>query len=393
MDLSRKRDRDRLKPRTLKGDRKQRTANDTPYWQKIGEGAYLGFRVTSGTWYARVRDKAGKQHYTPFGDLIGVSDPFVEAKKRAEEWLSTVTGTAVRSVKRGTVRAALEAYLAQLRREERPDAADEALWRFKLVVWSDPLADIKLEKATRDDFEEWRDRQRKGRQPRTVNRNVRAVVAGLNAARKQGHVGNPDAWKLNPLQDAAEDEADPVFLGPKRRAAIIAKASPELGLFLRGLELTGARPKELAAATSDDLDGQKLCLRHKKGRPPKVRVRYFVLGDDSVEFFKQQAKGKLHAPLFTRPDGEPWTNNYWARMLRKAIKAVNAEARGDDRIPAGASAYSFRHDRISELLQKHRVDPVTVAAQCGTSVAMIERYYFKFIESAMQEKLAAIRSA
>jgi hypothetical protein len=59
-------------------------------------------------------------------------------------------------------------------------------------------------------------------------------------------------------------------------------------------------------------------------------------------------KPGFESPLFTRDDGEPWTNNYWARELRKTITAVNAEAKGKDRIPVGASAYSFRHARISE---------------------------------------------
>jgi len=64
------------------------------------------------------------------------------------------------------VRDALEAYLADLRRHGRAEAANEALWRFRLAVYEDTLADID-----------------------TVNRYVRAVVAGLNHAMELGHVG------------------------------------------------------------------------------------------------------------------------------------------------------------------------------------------------------------
>ena len=53
-----------------------------------------------------------------------------------------------------------------------------------------------------------------------------------------------------------------------------------------------------------------------------------------------------------------------------------------------ASSFS----RISELLQIYGVDPITVAAQTGTSVAMIEKAYLRFIPSAMQEKLAALKA-
>jgi len=70
---------------------------------------------------------------------------------------------------------------------------------------------------------------------------------------------------------------------------------------------------------------------------------------------------------------------------------VNAKARKQHRIPPAASAYSFRHARISELLQVHNIDPLTVAAQCGTGIAMIEKAYLKFIPSTMKAKLAAVR--
>jgi hypothetical protein len=61
-------------------------------------------------------------------------------------------------------------------------------------------------------------------------------------------------------------------------------------------------------------------------------------------------------------------------------------------VPTEASAYSFRHARISELLQVYHVDPLTVAAQTGTSLVMIERAYLRFIPSALQEKLAALEN-
>jgi hypothetical protein len=63
------------------------------------------------------------------------------------------------------------------------------------------------------------------------------------------------------------------------------------------------------------------------------------------------------------------------------------------RLPEGIGAYAFRHARISELLQLHAVDPLTVAAQTGTSLAMIEKAYLKFIPSAMVEKLAAVKES
>ncbi|MGH8134523.1 MAG: tyrosine-type recombinase/integrase [Steroidobacteraceae bacterium] len=383
-DLSRKRDRDRLRPRR------------EPYWQRLAGGAYLGFRRGPDTWVARFRGRDEKQQYQSLGEGL----EFDEAKERAERWLSQLSGSSVRSVKRGTVASALNAYVEDLRRHGRAQAADKAEGQFRTAlgfdktaeVYTDPIASLQLEDATQDDFLDWRDRLRSARLPRTVNRYVRALTAGLNRAHRMGHVGYPAAWRMEALPD--NDEADTaVFLSPLQRKGLIDAASRETALFLRGLEFSGARPKELAEAAVSDFDGQCIKLSHQKGRPPKLRSRYVVLDQDGVMFFKSQAKDKTPAAkVFTTDDGKPWRRDLWAQEVRSAIASHNRTARGSARIPTEASAYSFRHARISELLQVYGVDPLTVAAQTGTSLRMIERAYFKFIRSAMLEKLANLKT-
>ena len=377
-DLSRKRDRDRLPIRR------------EPYWQRLTKGAALGFRRGPDTWVARFRARDGKHLYRSLGESL----EFDEAKRRGETWLSQLVGSAVRSVKRSTVREALEAYLADLRRHGRPDSAREAEGRFKTLVYGDPVADLDLEGVTRDDFLEWRDRLLGGRQARTVNRNVRAVVAALNYAMELGYVGNPAAWKLKALSDDIEESGETaVFLDAGQRKALIMSASPAAARFLRGLELTGARPKELAAAVVADFDGQTLRLAHRKGRPAKLRTRHVVLAEEAIEFFNKQSKDKLPgAPLFTEDGETRWRRHIWAREVRAAIAKHNEDAPAKKRISTDASAYSFRHARISELLQIYRIDPLTVAAQTGTSLAMVEKAYLRFIPSAFQEKLAALKA-
>lgn len=377
-DITRKTARDKLEPRR------------EPYWLTLAKGCAVGFRRGPDTWIARYTKRDGSKEYHA---LRGVTE-YHDAKKAAENWLAHFAGSAVRSPRRETVRAALETYLADLRRHGRQDAAKEAEGRYKLVVYPDPIAELSLESATRDDFEEWRERFMEGRQPRSLNRQVRAVIAGLNRAHQLGHVGNPEAWRLTPLSDDVDDEGDTaVFLSAEQRRALIAAASQPMAEFLRGLELTGARPKELAATTAGDFDGQALRLAHRKGRPPKLRVRHVVLGSDGVEFFRNQARRKLPAAFLFTEDGEQqWRRHVWAREFRAAAEKANIELRGLDRIPPDASAYSFRHARISELLQVHEIDPLTVASQTGTSLAVIEKSYFRFIPSAMREKLAQVKA-
>ncbi len=383
-DLSGKRERDRL------------AARPDPYFMRLAEGCYLGFRKHRGpsTWSARYRDRKGQQHRKVL-DGIDPKD-YDRAAQVAREWFEQMGAAAVRTVKRATVRSALDAYLASLREHGRADAAKEALGRYKLTVFEDEIADLALESATRDDFREWRSRLTKGRAPRSVNRQVRAVIAGLNyAVEEGGHVGNPAAWQMTPLSDDVEDDGETaVFLNAAQRRAILAAATPAAADFLRGLEETGARPKELAAAVVGDFDGKALKLSHRKGRPAKLRSRYTVLGVAGVQFFAKLAADKTpKAPLFTEDGSQAWRRHIWARQFRAAAEAVNKKARGAARIPEGASAYSFRHARISELLQLHGVDPLTVAQQTGTSLQMIEKAYMKFIPQALADKLAAVQTS
>jgi integrase len=364
-----------------------------PHWTKLGAGAYLGFRRGSDTWVARFRDRGGHQHY----HAIGEHEEFTDAKATAEAWFAQLAGGARRAPSRGTLKAALEAYLADLRRHGRDATATEAEARFKLVVYDDPLAQVRLEDATRDEFEAWRDRLRPGREPRSVNRHVRAIIAALNrAVRKLGHVGNPAAWELEALADDGDGEAAAVFLTAEQRARLIGKAGKALAAFMRGLEYTGARPSEMAAATVADFDSaaETLVLRHRKGRPPKLRPRSVTLSADGAAFFRNQVRGKLPAaPIVPNEAGGHWQRHEWSREIRAAITAANAKAKPKARLPKGASAYSFRHSRISELLQVVGVDPLTVAKQTGTSLAMMEKYYFRFVPSALKEKLDAAESA
>lgn len=377
-DLSRKRERERLKPRR------------GPYWMCLNKGQYLGFRRGADTWLVRMRDRSGKQHQSA---LSAVND-YYEAKRAAEKWLKQMGSAPVRRMARGTVREALETYLQWLREQGREATAKTIETKFRQVVWDDVLATIPLHSLTKEDVREWREGLREGRQPRSINRIVRDLKAGLNRALKEGHVGDRETWALDPLADDLEEGGESaVILEPHHRKALIKAAIPAGAEFMRGLELTGARPSELAAATVADLDTKHGTLRlmHRKGRPARLRPRSVVLSRDGIAFFTKQGKHKLPAVrLFLDPDGRPWHRKKWAEEIRAATTIVNARAKGKNRIPAGASAYGFRHARISELLQVHGVDPLTVALQTGTSIRMIEKYYFQFIAPALREKLAAV---
>ncbi len=118
-----------------------------------------------------------------------------------------------------------------------------------------------------------------------------------------------------------------------------------------------------------------------------------MLDDGGTEFFRSVAKGKTPAaPLIGTEEGGAWARHQWSLAIRAAASSANKKEKSAHRLPPGVNAYAFRHARISELLQVYRVDPLTVAAQTGTSVAMMEKAYFKFIPNVMREKLNAVKS-
>ena len=56
--------------------------------------SYLAFRHGPDTWIARYRGRDGKQQY----NSVGQHAEYDAAKREAEEWLTQISGTSMRSV-------------------------------------------------------------------------------------------------------------------------------------------------------------------------------------------------------------------------------------------------------------------------------------------------------
>ena len=380
-DLSRKRERERLRVRR------------EPHWQRLEKGKYLGLRRSNvaDTWHVRLRDRSGKQHQQSLGPLAS----YDEAKKAAEEWLKKAGAAPIRHVIKGTVKDALEAYLDYLKDHGREPTSKLAATKFRATVWNHAIAGIRLSDLTSEDFRDWRDGLRAGRQPQSLNRIVRDVQAGLNRAIKLGFIGDPRAWKIDPLVEDNEDTGSTTatVLSPGQRKALISAASTEGGRFFRGLELTAARPGELAKAkvkhVSTHGEDTYLELCHWKGRPARPHWRSVLLTKEGARFFRALTKGRsTDEALFVNSVGKPWIGKTWSDEFNAARCKVNERAvRTADRIPEDRITYSFRHSRISELLQEHKIDALTVAKQAGTSVRMLEMTYYSFLPQHYREQI------
>jgi site-specific recombinase XerD len=73
-----------------------------------------------------------------------------------------------------------------------------------------------------------------------------------------------------------------------------------------------------------------------------------------------------------------------------ALKTANKEIEEpQNRLPQDVVAYTMRHCAITDMLRAG-VDVSSVAKIAGTSIAMINSHYAKFVQADVREKLASI---
>jgi integrase len=388
---------------TTEKSRRELAPRRDPYWHQLAKGQFLGFRKTGpkdasakGTWIARYRDRAGKQHFRSLQE----HPEFTHAKKAADAWFESLSGAVRASVRRGTVRAALNTYVKHLIAGDRLDAAGKAQAKLEIAILHDGEEDLlesMLETVTRDEWESFHQRLRKtgtgeDRSNSTINRYYGTVTAALNTAvRECGIAGNPEAWRIKDLPEDETEGETATYISREHRPRLLKNCTPEVRTFLEVMWAAGARTSEVALLRVSDYDlkSNTLVLRHKKGRPAKWRKRVIEIRTNDAPLFKSLAKGKLPtAWLVTNEHGEQFERHQWAIVIRAAIWSANATAmKESQKIPEDVTAYSFRHSRISEMLQFEGLNPMQVAIYCGTSIAVIQKYYWKFIPGAMRDQL------
>ncbi|GMR20194.1 MAG: tyrosine-type recombinase/integrase [Gammaproteobacteria bacterium] len=359
-----------------KTKRDRLTPRREPYWHKVQQGGFLGYRRSSeggGTWIARWRTPQGKQVYDSLGalDHIDHPDQLDEAQKMARDWFAS-QGTVSKSVY--TVTHAIDDYVSYLEINNGPEAANNAKGRlYKHVVPS--LGSKRITKLTLNDSTKWRDSLvrisddsedvRKSKD--TANRVLNYFKAALNIAYKKDIIGTDKAWRrLESFRGVGE--ARKVILNDSQIKRLKEATSGGFhALILSGL-LSGARYGELARARVEDLDTRNGSI-HLDG---KTGARDCYLNDDALAHFKKLAKGKLPtAYLHTKDDGTPWGRSHQHRPMKEAIKKA--------KLPRDTTFYAMRHTHISRALLAG-VNAQIVAENCGTSVRMIEKHYGKFMK-------------
>ncbi|HEY2345631.1 MAG TPA: tyrosine-type recombinase/integrase [Xanthomonadaceae bacterium] len=375
--------REKLKPRPSK----------EPYWQPLSAGQYLGFRPSTvgatGTWLARFYDgDTGKKPNKTLGGFgtLPANKRFDAAKREAEAWFKHLShGGSTDDV---TVKQACEAYA---------EGSTDAAARFRRRVYSDPIAKVKLTKLSKEHVRQWRKRlaatpaivalrkvasesQTRSRTDASVNRDMTALRAALNAAKARDEVTTDAAWvvPLKPIEGAGKRRN--VYLDREQRRALLSALPVDAGAFVKGLCLLPLRPGALAGLTVGDFDKRRKEL--VVGKDKQGADRRILVPDMVGTLLTDQSKNKLPAaPLFARADGKAWDKDSWKYPIKDAAKAAG--------LPVATTAYTLRHSAITDLVTGG-LDLLTVAILSGTSWKMIQDHYGHLQQERAAAALAAL---
>lgn len=118
----------------------------------------------------------------------------------------------------------------------------------------------------------------------------------------------------------------------------------------------------------------------------KTGSRRITLPAETADIIKRVAGDKIgNAYIFSSSDGKAWNKDKWKGPIREAVLAASAGSS----IPSNATAYTFRHSVITDLVHQG-LDLLSVAQLAGTSVRMIEQHYGHLRATVALPALAAL---
>jgi integrase len=358
-----------------------------PYWQKIERGLSVGYHRPlnggAGTWWGRVL-VGGKykiealatadDHTTADGETVL---NWAQAQAAVRDWAAKQTAAGPY-----TVADACREYAADLRARKGDRAAREADGRLKKHLLP-VLGERRLADLIEADLIGWRNGMVKDedgedgeaiRRSRDTANRMRAIAwAAFNLAFTNRRVADDRAWRrVGPFKNVGV--ARKLILTDAQQQSFVDACEPGLSDFAVLVAWTGARPgRELTETRVRDLDLEEATLRVSG----KTGARDIHLPADALALLRRLASGKRpDEHLLTTADGKPWTKSLHARRVAAAVVKAGLDPE--------TTLYALRHSYISRAL-KAGIPVKAVADQCGTSIAMIQRFYAKFIPSDLAE--------
>lgn len=368
-----------------------------PYWSRIKTGLYVGYRKLKegeGTWIVRSQNEgSNKKQYHALGTYLedGTRDKaFDNAYKDAIAWAEAIEhGVTSKNV---TVSDACKAYITHLNTHKSKASAKDAEGRFDRLVYDKPIGKVSLLKLKTADVKAWLNKQIADdddddeddirRSKDTANRNLASLKAALNLALQDRLVATDAGWKTV-ASFPGVGRRRTAYLDMAQRQALIKACPDDLAALAKSMLLTGARPGELAKLTVADFNKAHGTIEFNRHDFGKTGHRIATLSTAALQFFTEQAKGKLPtAPLLSREFGDHWNKDAWKKLFKDAVKAA--------KLPSTVVMYTLRHVAISELIMGG-MDSVFVAKLSGTSVAMIEKHYGHLRHKETRQKLDAVK--
>ena len=369
-------------------------ADRTPYSHLVHKRLYLDYRKPPGTWYVRKWNGTSYQRRE-----IGAADDRVDADGKTILTFEQALKLALAEAKLGfTARYSVESLIVDYvddRRTEKGDAAANAAEQILKKSFAKRFKERDVAELDTDALKRWRnsfvphgddvDEEAQRRAKDTANRHWNTARAALALAFRDGKVKDDSPWRrIKPFANVGK--ARQFYPNDEQVKALLDHCDDALGPLASSATETGFRLKALTGALVKDLDEAHGTLNIEDD---KGHTRVATLSSAAVKLFKQQAKDKLpSAYLFLRADGEPWTKSTHHRPFRDAVARTNADpnVKKQARLPREFIFYSLRHYFISRALLAG-VHVNALAKNVGTSAAMIEKHYGKFIRSDVRDML------
>ncbi|KJC60476.1 hypothetical protein UP10_12745 [Bradyrhizobium sp. LTSPM299] len=346
-------------------------ARKKPYTALIAPGIFLAYRRNAGPGTWSVKCNGWLKRFALADDHEDANSEtlmsYWQALEHAKRLARAGEGNSEQPI---SVAEAIDAYEADLATRDG-SKYNATLVRRHLGTLASKAVALLTERELRD----WRAGLiKKGLKPSSADRIARSFKAALAlAASNDKRITSVAAWK-NGLKKLPDSEvARNVILTDETVNALVAGAydeSPDYGLLIDILAVTGARESQVLRLRVDDLQNRNpvaprlMMPTSRKGRSRKVEYRPLPISPRLAKLLRQQAKGRAaHDRLIDRIP----------KLSGRFHPIAKRLGLGPEVTP-----YALRHSSIARQLLKG-VPTRIVAAHHDTSVAMIERNYSRCI--------------
>lgn len=366
--------------------RKELPVSKFPTFHRLGDGVSIGYRRNAngaGVWVARIADgkRGNLKKKIAFADdvapangrdIFDYSQAVAAIKKLSPK--SNATNTQTREPTITTLSEAIDAYKAHLiTKNGRTDNVSRLKFNLTPTLLKRPIGLLDV-----TELRKWRDGLTKKQSAASVNRLATILKAVLNLAASKDDTLSKRPWEIALAALPEATTANNVVIPETTiRSLIVAsrEQSPEFGLLVETLALTGARYSQLARCSVRDLTGDRLMIPSSaKGQKKRISRTPIPIPTSLADKLRSGATGRSASdPLLVKPSGKPWSKSDHARPFARAVTAIGEN-------PETVTSYALRHSHITSQLLAGL--PVQLVARLhDTSASQIEKHYAAEIAS------------